>query len=57
MSNTQIRVMEEALTESGIIPFHRDDEPLTTELSEIIGILFRALQANGMTESQIKELV
>jgi len=51
--------MENALSENeiGIVCFHMIDQPLVTTLCNVVGVLYRALQAQGMTETQIEEFV
>jgi hypothetical protein len=41
MTIQQQGILSQALSESGIVPFHRDDEKLIGELCEIIGEFYR----------------
>lgn len=55
--NKRIELMNEALGESGIVPFHAIDTPLVSELCEIIGVLYRGLEEKAnMREREIEEL-
>ena len=56
MKHTQKQLLNEALEENGIICFHKVDQPLVTDLCDIIGILYCELQAKGMTEAQIEKM-
>jgi len=50
-------LLRESTTENGCICFHNIDQPLVTALCEIIGALHRELEAKGMTEAQIADLM
>ena len=50
-------LLDEALSESGIICFHAMDQHLTTALCDIIGALYRKLQACGLSEQEIEQHV
>ena len=54
--NKQVKTLNEALEDNGIICFAKIDQPLVTELCEVIGTLYRELQSKGMTEAQIEGL-
>jgi len=54
MKNKRVELMNEALSEHGIMPFHSLDNPLTDELCEIIGSLYRLCQTLGQTEKDIE---
>ena len=51
-----VETMNKALSESGIVCFAAINQPLVDNLCETIGVLYRALQAHGMTEEQIEAL-
>lgn len=55
MNKQRIEILERALSESGCIPFHAMDAPLVAELCEIIGILHRELESQGVNAEAIKK--
>jgi hypothetical protein len=57
MNTQRIKLLEEALSENGIVPVFATDIPLVNELCEVIGILHRELEARGMTAQQIQKIV
>ena len=50
-------LLNEALSESGIVCFHNIDQPLVSRLCDIIGFLYRGLEVKGMIEKEIEELI
>jgi hypothetical protein len=50
-------LLEEALSESGIVCFHSVDQPLVSQLCDVIGALHRTLEGAGMTAAAISEAV
>lgn len=57
MNTKRIQLLDDALSERGIVPFFASDIPLVNELCEVIGILHRELESRGMTADQIRSLV
>jgi len=55
--NKDIELLNKALSESGIVPFHAVDQRLVTDLCDIIGALYRELQSRGTTTEQIETAV
>ena len=55
----RVELLDGALSESGLCPFHAGDAPLVNELCEIIGILHRRLESTygPMTAEEIREVV
>ncbi len=57
MNVNRMKLLDEALSESGVVPFFAADIPLVNELCELLGILHRELELSGMTADQIRNLV
>jgi hypothetical protein len=57
MNDKRINLLEDALSENGVVPFFASDIPVVDELCEIIGILHRQLEARGMTAEEIKKAI
>jgi len=52
-----VRDLEDALSENGIVCLHAIDQPLVTNMCDIIGILHRKLEAFGMSGEEIAKMV
>jgi hypothetical protein len=57
MNINRIKLLDEALSEGGIVPIFASDIPLVNDLCDLLGILHRELEARGMTQEEIRNLV
>ena len=55
MENHYEKLLDEAMSEHGVFCFRSIDQPLVTDLCEVVGALYRELERIGYDDAKIKQ--